>query len=205
MTGVIILVITILSIVTVSVIWPFLMPKWPKGKRITATFKDYKVTLIYGKGSERFFAQSPEKISKLCACASWSIGSCWMERRLANSPTAESFKWIIVHVLDDKEYEITYNDDKTKLDRTLSNMKYRKKLVPVAACRASMFRSTETDGNLVIYEMVHYIVEMHKLSPNAPTYDDLNHESKELWHGKSETSLEAVAHKRFLKYKNDIV
>lgn len=206
--GTIILIATLLVFVlmiTIGLVY-FFKTDWPKGKRIEKEYKGYKVTFIYGPDTKKYFKSSADNVAMLSAKGVWATGQAWNKWKESKDPNSDIFKWCIVHVLNDEDYYKTYDEFwGTNSNGTLRPFKYRfKNGIPIIACRASSYGSTESDANLVIHELTHWILGKKKVGTNKVTPQDNEHSSEGFWaiSDNDKVEFEEEARKIFLEVRD---
>ena len=194
--GVIVLIAALVVFVGIGVFFlaSYLKVKWPAGMKITKTYKGYTVHFIHDAGSVKYFQADPVGVAVLASKAVWALAVEWDKQRNGKGPSSEVIKEVVVHVLDDANYDKTYDiPHKTSSNGMYRSLKVRSKSLPVAAIRGSVYKVTEDTGNVIIHEMIHHIIGEHKSSSGLPIWSDPGHEAVDFWYGTSPEPLEVDA------------
>lgn len=161
--------------------------RWPKGVRVTGTHMGFTAHFIHKDVVLEF---SPEETARRAAFAAWCL-----EEVIGKAVVPREF---VVHVLDDRTYEKTY-DGKIKTNGRLVQMRRKvgSEEMNLVACRGSTFYTTPTTGSLVVHELLHASVGKTDFADYGD-YHDRDHSDPRVWGG-TPTSIEGKSFALFVK------
>ena len=189
--------------------------KWklPDGTQVEGNYRGFKSVLVYGPKAEAFFGgNTPQVVANGCALAMWSIGTAWDARKRPKAPGSEKFRFAVVHVLDDEEYDRLYDGEVNKIfhlnvrsNGMLQSVfrRMRPGSAPLVACRASAFVTTPLTGSLVIHELTHFVISHTGKRPPLDPYDR-NHSLNEFWWGKDKDALEVASTETYIAHRHEV-